>query len=84
MNGDQAALAAALARHLTVGGAARDAKWRHRFYDLIVDVRLCERDPRITTWDDGFPYYTLDVPGHGGSPGTRVRSTVGSAPRRSG
>jgi hypothetical protein len=68
MTGDGAA--AALARHLAAAPPARDAKWRHRFYDLIDEARLCQRDPRISAGADGFPYYRLDVPRASGPAGT--------------
>jgi hypothetical protein len=59
-----------LAAHLAIGARARDAKWRHRFYDLIATALLCERDPRIALGTDGFPYFQLDVPRPDGPPGT--------------
>ena len=68
MRGDDAANV--LAAHFAIAADARDAKWRHRFYDLIAQTRLCERDPRIVTGPDGFPYFALDVPQAGGPPGT--------------
>jgi hypothetical protein len=58
-----------LRAHLAVPEDARDAKWRHRFYDLIDVVRLAERDPRIFIGPDGFPYFALDLPADG-RPGT--------------
>jgi hypothetical protein len=67
MNADAAA---DLERHLATRSAARDAKWRHRLYDLVDDVRFGQRDPRIVPGEDGFPYYRLDVPPAGGPPGT--------------
>lgn len=70
MTGEDGALAVALERHLASDSGERGAKWRHRFYDLIAEARLCERDPRITVGADGFPYYTLDVPHAGGPAGT--------------
>jgi hypothetical protein len=60
----------ALARHLATAPTLRDAKWRHRLYDLLADARLCERDPRIVIRADGFPYYALDSPRAGGPAGT--------------
>jgi len=54
-----------LREHLAVTDGARGAKWRHRFYDLIDRAKLCERDPRIFTGPDGFPYYALDLPAPG-------------------
>ena len=54
-----------LREHLAVADGARGAKWRHRFYDLIDRAKLCERDPRIFTGPDGFPYYALDLPAPG-------------------
>ena len=54
-----------LRRHLAVPEDERGAKWRHRFYDLLETVRLCERDPKIFLGPDDFPYYALDVPGAG-------------------
>lgn len=61
---------AALGRHMRTAPADRDAKWRHRFYDLLADARFTQRDPRIRTGDDGFPYYALDVPRAGRAGGT--------------
>jgi len=63
------AAAAALEGHFAVVTARRDAKWRHRFYDLIAAAALCERDPRMAVGDDGFPYYQLDIPRSDGPPG---------------
>ncbi|BDE05889.1 hypothetical protein WPS_11650 [Vulcanimicrobium alpinum] len=59
----------AIRAHLATPEEERGAKWRHRFYDLIDITPLRERDPRIFTGPDGFPYYALDVPG-AGEPGT--------------
>jgi len=70
MTGDDAAVAAALERHLASVPEARNAKWRHRFYDLIAEARFCQRDPRIAVGADGFPYYQLDVPRARGPAGT--------------
>ncbi len=67
MNRDGAA--AALATHFAAGSAVRDAKWRHRLYDLIDEAALSERDPRMAVGSDGFPYYQLDVPRADGPPG---------------
>jgi hypothetical protein len=68
MTGD-ADVDAALGRHMRTAPADRGAKWRHRFYDLLADARFTQRDPRIRTGDDGFPYYQLDVP-RAGAAGT--------------
>jgi hypothetical protein len=59
-----------IGEHLRTAFDRRDAKWRHRFYDLVERTPLAQRDPRITVADDGFPYYTLDVPRVGGPAGT--------------
>jgi hypothetical protein len=58
-----------LAAHLAIDGEDRDAKWRHRFYDLIDTTPLAERDPRMIVGPDGFPYFALDLP-RGDAPGT--------------
>jgi hypothetical protein len=70
LNGGDAAPAAILERHFERPGDERLGKWRHRFYDLIAEARLCQRDPRIAAGSDGFPYYNLDIPRAGGPGGT--------------
>jgi hypothetical protein len=55
----------ALREHLALPDHDRGAKWRHRFYDLVESARLNQRDPRIFTGPDGFPYYALDLPDDG-------------------
>jgi hypothetical protein len=67
---DDASVAAELERHLLEPAGDRNAKWRHRFYDLIERARLRGRDPRIAIGADGFPYHALDVPRRGEPPGT--------------
>ncbi len=60
----------ALASHLLAAVGDRNAKWRHRLYDLIDAARFGQRDPRIVIGHDGFPYHVLDVPRSGDPPGT--------------
>lgn len=52
----------ALRTHLSIPEDDRDAKWRHRLYDLIEVVPLAPRDPPTFYGPDGFPYHALDVP----------------------
>lgn len=54
-----------LRAQLSVPEEARGAKWRYRFYDLLDEVPLLARRPRVFVGPDAFPYYALDLPAPG-------------------